>query len=100
MAADATGYVKVYESSDGGTGDPHKTTWQFFVDEQAVSTTNRYLAETVRLAVETSSQVRVTYDPQNGNALFQVRIEFEYACETRRLVPCKSSPPPGNSAKP
>lgn len=86
------GYITVYESSDGGTGDPAKTVWQFFVDNRAVTTANHFLAQTVRFAVETNSQVRVTFD--NGK-LSQVRIEFKYSCETRRLATCKQEQPPG-----
>jgi 2-iminobutanoate/2-iminopropanoate deaminase len=61
------GYITVFESSDGGTGDPVKTFWQFFVHvlgggTQQVTTENARLAETMRLAVETTSNVRVTYD--------------------------------------
>jgi hypothetical protein len=59
------GYITVYESSDGGTGDPAKTAWQFFVGNQPVTTENHFLAETVRLAVETSSEVQVTFDEGN-----------------------------------
>lgn len=29
-------YVTVFESSDGGSGDPAKTFWQFFVGTQPV----------------------------------------------------------------
>ena len=95
MAANAEGYVTVYESSDGGTGDPAKTLWQFFVGGHPVTTENHFLAETVRLAIDTNSRVRVTYDADQGNKLSQVRIEFKYACETRRLAPCKPDNPPG-----
>jgi hypothetical protein len=87
--ANAEGLVTVYESSDGGTGDPARTFWQFFVGPQPVKTENHYLADTVQLAIRTNSRVKVTYDPAAGNMASQVRLEFEYACETRRLSPCK-----------
>jgi hypothetical protein len=83
------GKVTVYESSDGGTGDPAKTFWQFFIGNQPVTTTNPFLAETVRLALETNSELQATYDPAKANVLSQVRIAFQYACETRRLTECK-----------
>ena len=38
--ADIEDYVTVYESTDGGTGDPRKTFWQFFVGATTVSTDN------------------------------------------------------------
>ena len=72
------GRITVYESSDGGSGDFAKTHWQFFVDPgQApvpVGTNNPALAETVRLAIASSSKVRVTFDEQH--TLTQVRIAF------------------------
>ena len=86
----ATGLVTVFESSDGGSGDPAKTTWQFFVGSQPVTTANHFLAQTVRLAVDTNSQVQVTFDATN--TLSQVRIAFTYTCETRRLEECKPKP--------
>ena len=45
------GYVTVYESSDGGTGNPAKTFWQLFVNNQPVSIDNHLMADTVRLAI-------------------------------------------------
>jgi hypothetical protein len=92
--ATAEGYVMVYESSDGGTGDPAKTRWQFFVGDVAVSTDNHFLAETVRLAIDTNSRVQVTH--QDGTAS-QVRIEFAYVCETRRQALCGTDSPPGKA---
>jgi len=74
--AEIEGMVRVYESSDGGEGDPAKTTWQFFVDNKAVITTNRDMAETMRFAVLTYRLVRVTYDDQKNNTISQVRLEF------------------------
>jgi hypothetical protein len=90
--ANAEGFVTVFESSDAGTGDPAKTLWQFFVDTQAVTTANHFLAETVRLAIETNSRVQTTFNPADGNKLSQVRIVYEYGCEARRLAPCKPEP--------
>jgi hypothetical protein len=90
--ATATGYITVYESSDGGTGDLAKTTWQFFVGPQAVNTANQFFAETARLAIETNSPVTVTFDPTSQNKLSQVRIAFKYCSETRRLE-CKPLQP-------
>jgi hypothetical protein len=87
------GYVDVYEASDGGTGDPVQTFWQFFVGGQAVGTRNHRLAETMRIALETNSVVMVTYDPQNGSAISQVRIAFKYVCESRRIEVCDREPP-------
>jgi hypothetical protein len=55
--------ITVFEASDGGTGDPLNTVWQFFVDTQPVSTKNERLAEAARLAVKTASRVEVTCDP-------------------------------------
>jgi hypothetical protein len=81
----------VYESSDGGTGDPAKTIWQFFVGTQPVNTTNQFFSQTIRVAIQTNSQVQVTFD-NTTKALSQVRIEFKYSCETRRLAACKEEP--------
>jgi hypothetical protein len=69
-----TGFVTVYESSDGGTGDPAKTVWQFFVGGQPVKTTNKYFAQTARLAVRTKSQVTATFNAVDGNVLSQLRV--------------------------
>jgi hypothetical protein len=92
MIKNATGHVTVYESSDGGTGDPNMTLWQFFIDNQPVTTKNHYLAQTARLAIETNSLVQVTYDDANQNKLSQVRLAFQYSCETRRSAECKPKP--------
>jgi hypothetical protein len=89
------GYVTVFESSDGGTGDPAKTFWQFFIGTQPVRTENRFLAETMRLAVDSSSKVSVTYDENKGNTMSQARIEFTYVCESRRYAPCDKNSIPG-----
>jgi len=90
------GYVTVFESSDGGTGDPDKTLWQFFIDpgnapREAVTTKNRQLAETIRFAVETNNRVRVSYD-DGAHTMTQARIEFRYICESLKIEPC--TPPP------
>lgn len=91
------GYIKVFEASDGGTGNPLNTVWQFFVDLQPVTTKNERLAETAKLAVTTASRVRVTYDPANGNTISQIRIEFSYICTAELVQDCNSTlqPAPG-----
>ena len=86
--SNVTGHITVYESSDGGTGDPAKTTWQFFIGTQPVNTTNQFFAQTIRVAIQTNSQVQATFD-NTTNKLSQVRIEFKYSCETRLLAACK-----------
>lgn len=90
--ANVEGYVTVFESSDGGSGDPAKTFWQFFVGIQPVGTRNPLLAETMRLAVDTSNKVRVTFDPSAGNTMSQARLAFEYVCNYRKIEKCE---PPG-----
>ena len=115
--AETTGYVKVYESSDGGTGNPVKTVWAFFVvndkkgEQVTVTTENQHIAETMRLAISTIQWVRVTYDDET-NVMSQARIAYEYICEyhniyecvdgkpvekeicdTRRLAPCQPAEP-------
>ena len=85
--AQIEGYVTVYESSDGGSGDAAKTHWIFFVGGQALNTDNYQIAETMRLAVVTNNSVRVQYDPA-GPTVSQARLEFDYVCETRRYAPC------------
>jgi hypothetical protein len=86
--ATARGYINVFEASDGGTGDPLNTVWQFFVGAQPVTTKNERLAETAQLAVTTASRVDVTYDPVNGNALSQIRMEFKYVCAAELINDC------------
>jgi hypothetical protein len=86
--ANIEGYVTVYESSDGGTGKPCNTFWQFFVGQQPVSTENHWIAETMRLAISTNSKVNVTYDSDKGNRMSQARIEFNYICESRQIQEC------------
>lgn len=92
------GYIRVFEASDGGTGDPLKTVWQFFVDHQPVTTTNEYVAHAAILAVKTASRVRVTYDAGN-NVASQVRMEFSYVCTSELINDCNQPtqppPPPG-----
>ncbi|HEY6232936.1 MAG TPA: hypothetical protein VIW64_16860 [Pyrinomonadaceae bacterium] len=92
--ADIQDYVAVFESSDGGSGDPGKTFWQFFVGVQPVSTTNPLIAETMQLAIKTNSKVRVNYDPAAGNTMSQARIEFKYVCNSRKIQKCE---PPNSS---
>jgi hypothetical protein len=93
------GYIRVFEASDGGTGDPVKTIWQFFVDNQPVTTTNPRLADTATLAVTTASKVRVTYDENNSNTISQIRMEFSYVCTSEPVHDCNikpvEPPPPG-----
>lgn len=90
--AEIEDYVTVYESSDGGSGKPDDTFWQFFVDGRAVGTRNRYLAETMRLAVDTSSKVRVNFN-EADNTMSQARIEFKYICESRKVTKCEPNSP-------
>jgi hypothetical protein len=47
----------------------------------------------MRLAVETNSKVKVTYDPAAGNTMSQARIEFKYVCEKRKIEPCDPNQP-------
>ncbi|MFI5459058.1 MAG: hypothetical protein ACHRXM_26825 [Isosphaerales bacterium] len=58
--AQVEGNVEVYESSDGGTGDPGKTVWQFFIGKQPTVTKNREIAATMRLAIQSAHKVMVT----------------------------------------
>lgn len=93
------GYVTVYEFSDGGTGDPNQTLWQFIVDpgnapREFVTTSNHQLAETMRLAVKTNSRVLVSYKDNAGHSMEQARIEFTYVCESLRLMGCPSTTGP------
>jgi hypothetical protein len=71
---DVAGKITVYECSDGGTGDPAKTTWQFFVGEKAVITKSHFLAEAVRLALHMGRDVKVQVVSGTNNTLTQVRI--------------------------
>ncbi len=48
----------------------------------------------MRLAVETSSRVRVSYD-DGTQEMAQARIEFTYLCEWVRIEPCGTGPGPG-----
>lgn len=73
--AQVTGFITVYESSDGGTGSGEKTSWQFFVGTHPVSTKNPYLAETVRLAIKTDKMITATVD--ESGFLSQVRIALQ-----------------------
>lgn len=97
--ANYKGFITVYESSDGGTGDPNMTFWQFFVFDVATSqavafrTKNRDLAKTMRLAIETNSQVEVFTD-DTTNDMSQAKILFKYICESREIYECKP-PEPG-----
>jgi hypothetical protein len=91
--ANVEGYITVYESSDGGTGDPAKTVWQFFVGIQPVNTENRWITETMQLAINTSSKVQVTYNQEKGNVISQARIEFKYLCESHEIQECNVPSP-------
>ncbi len=71
--AEVEGNVEVYESSDGGTGDPAKTVWQFFIGKQPTVTKNHEIAATMRLAIQTAHKVKVTYDLPD-NTITQARI--------------------------
>src|SRR6476620_5961509 len=86
--ASVNNYVRVYEASDAGTGDPAQTFWQFFVGAQPVFTKNPLIAQTMRLAVKTESKVRVEYDPNNGNTISQARMEFTYVCDSVQIHEC------------
>lgn len=87
--AEIEDHVMVYESTDGGSGDPRKTFWQFFVGPTAVSTDNPLHAETMRLAIETSSKVRVTFQEEAGkNVMSQARLAFQYVCNSRKIERC------------
>jgi hypothetical protein len=80
------GCVTVYESADGGSGNPVKTFWQYCVENGKeripVTTENFHLAETTRLAIETSCQVRVSY---NDQIMSQARLEYKYICEYHKV---------------
>jgi hypothetical protein len=92
-------YIKVFEATDGGSGDPAKTFWQFFVGAQPVTTKNPLIAETMMLAVNTQSKVRVIFDPADGNTMAQARMEFSYVCNSRKIEKCQppDSPAPDDS---
>jgi hypothetical protein len=99
--ASIEGYVTVFESSDGGTGVPEMTLWQFFVDPGTspvipVTTKNQRMAETVRFAIETNNRVRITYNDGAGNPMTQARIAFKYVCESLKIDPCRP-PLPGEA---
>jgi hypothetical protein len=90
------GYVTVYESSDGASGDPRQTFWNFFVapgnaPPRQVHTINERLADTMRLAIETNSRVRVSYEDQAPHTMSEARIQFDYTCEYVKVESC----PPG-----
>lgn len=97
--ANANDYVRVFEASDGGTGNPADTFWQFFVGAQPVTTKNALLAATMKLAVETEAKVDVTFDPAAGNKMSQARIEYRYLCEEQRITLCHPGPEPGPTRK-
>jgi hypothetical protein len=87
-----TGYITVFESSDGGSGDPATTKWQFSINPgtappQAVNTSNDRLAATMRLAIQTNSRVTVAFK-DNDDTMEQARIVFNYICEKVSIEPC------------
>jgi glutathionylspermidine synthase len=90
--AEVNGYVTVYESTDGGSGKPEDTLWQFFVEGRAVTTRNPNLAETMRLAIDTNSKVRVSFN-EADKVMLQARIEFKYICESREVMRCEPNSP-------
>src|SRR4029078_9837535 len=99
--ATARGYIKVFEASDGGTGDPLNTVWQFFVDAQPVTTKNERLAQTAKLSVITTRPVDVTYDPASSNTISQIRMEFQYVCTAELIRDCHhpTNPPPPDGTR-
>jgi len=99
MSNTKDGYVTVFETSDGGTGDPLDTLWQFFVDNQPVTTKNERHAETARLAIKTATRVQVTYDSGSGNTISQIRMEFRYVCTEELIRDCHNSPPPPEGSR-
>ena len=96
--ATVEGLVTVYEASDGGTGSPAETFWQFFVfdpTEQtniAVNTVNHLIAETMRLAIKTNNKVQVTYD-DSTKKMSQARLALTYICESREIYLCDDTQP-------
>lgn len=92
--SEVEGYVTVFECSDGGSGDPRKSFWQFFIGDTPVGTENPYIAETMKIAIQTCRQVRVSYDPANGNRISQARLQYEYICYEERISRCSAPPSP------
>jgi hypothetical protein len=90
MAKTATGYVCKFEVTDDAGG----SRWNFFIGGQPVRTGNAEIAGSIRLAIETSSQVYCVYDDANGNAITQVQIVFRYVCEPKTVQPCEPTLPP------
>lgn len=91
------GYITVFESSDGGSGNPANTKWQFLINtggtaHDAVNTSNDKLADTMRLAIQTKSRVAVAFKDDN-HAIEQVRIVFNYICEKVSIQPCAPAEP-------
>src|SRR2546423_14305644 len=89
------GYITVFEATDGGSGLPAKTNWQFFVcnatQREAVTTVNPLVAEAVMLAIKTTAFVRVSYDAATRVAA-QVRMTYDYSCVGLTLDPCPNIP--------
>ena len=89
--ASADGYVCKFEATDeGGCG----TRWNFFIGGQPVLTRNAGIADSIRLAIETASQVHVEYDAAS-QMVTQVQIVFRYICQSTDVKPCEPVHPPG-----
>lgn len=86
MATTTKGYVCKYEATDSGGS----TLWQFFVGGQPVTSINPDIAETMRLAIQTSSPVLVVHE---NSTVTQVQILFRYICELRTLEECDPAQP-------
>ena len=84
MAGTIEGYVTVFEFTTAGA------LWQVFIDGTPLTTTDENAAETLRLAIATSSRVRVSYD--DVRAITQVRIQFCYRCESHAFTSCDGAP--------
>jgi hypothetical protein len=65
--------ISVYESADGGSGNPVKTFWNISVGGTSYKTDNFQLAETARLAILTNSKITVIAD--GNHKLSEIRIE-------------------------
>jgi hypothetical protein len=93
-----SGYIKFFEVSDGGTGNPLNTIWTLFVDGTRVTTTNERLAETARLAITTASRVDVEFDLAS-DVISQIRMEFRYVCTAELIQDCHQTPDPPSGTK-
>jgi hypothetical protein len=93
-----SGYIKAFEASDGGTGNPLNTIWTLSVDGARVTTTNERLAETARLAITTASRVDVEFDLAS-DVISEIRMEFKYVCTAELVQECHQTPPPPFGSK-